>query len=224
MIKNITAYFQKIRGHFREKTIFGIEAFDLLSKLGLGFILVIMIVSIMPRERPFEYGNLTVGSIAQEEIIAPFTFPIIKSDVELKEQRQAARLSVPPVFVKLDESENIQAIKLSNLLNELSLTFESVSTKPTSVSSKNNFKRDTLNSDSLLAQISLKYNINLNENDLKLLLKLYQTDVYDDFKLNLTTGFEKIYEQGIIGISKSRIEESEITLIKNGVEEEIEQG
>jgi putative nucleotidyltransferase with HDIG domain len=195
MMKNITTYFRNIRDYFREKTFFGIEAFELLSKFGLGFILVIMIVSIMPRERPFEYGNLTVGSIAQEEIIAP-------------------------LFGELNDYENVQAIKLNNLLIERSLYFQSVSSIPPSVSTNKDFKKDTLNSDSILAQVSLKYNFDLNENDLKRLFKLYQADEYDDFTMNLTTGFEKIYEQGIIDITKNRVEESEITLIQNGVEEE----
>src|SRR4030042_2999636 len=95
IMNKIKATFLLATDLIRERKIFGLSALDILSKTIMGALLVILIVSMMPHERLFEYGNLMVGSIAQEEIIAPFTFPVIKSQRVLEQERQYAWKNQP---------------------------------------------------------------------------------------------------------------------------------
>ena len=82
----ITDFFSKIG----DKKIFGHPLDDILWKTVIVCLLIASIVYMLPSERAFEYGNLNIGSVSGEEIIAPFTFPIIKSDNVLKREREQA--------------------------------------------------------------------------------------------------------------------------------------
>lgn len=189
-------------------------------KIFLGILIMVIIVLLMPKERPFEYSNLTVGSIAPEEIIAPFTFPIIKSSNVLQKEKQEARLKIPSVFQYNGDVKNVQLLKVQTLLADINsfLKTFNINTK------KLPQKPDTSNAnlvllDSMIAQLSTKYNFELTNDDLISVFNLFKDKKLQDFVDNLTLAFSRIYEKGIINITKNEIAESDITIIKDGLEE-----
>ena len=213
---------KKIFITFRNKQFLGRPLNDILIKISLAILLILVIGAMLPSERPFEYSNLTVGSIAREEIIAPFTFPILKTDAELKEERQRAWLSVPKVFNRVTEPKDVQTLKLNNLFEELAGYFKFLQKE---VITKRDTARDIwtkVNLDSVLNQYQVKYGINLTFEDFVHIYQMYKNGKLANFAKTLSNAFSKVYDKGILNISKSDIEEKTIDIMQNGLEENID--
>jgi putative nucleotidyltransferase with HDIG domain len=189
-------------------------------KIFLAILIMVIIVLLMPKERPFEYSNLTVGSIAPEEIIAPFTFPIIKSSNVLQKEKQEARLRIPSVFQYNGDVKNVQILKVQTLLEDINSFLKTFNNKTKKLLQKPDTSTANLVLlDSMTAQLSTKYNFELTNDDLISVFNLFKDKKLQDFVDNLTLAFSRIYEKGIINITKNEIAESDITIIKDGLEE-----
>ncbi|MBK9098731.1 MAG: HDIG domain-containing protein [bacterium] len=78
----------------------------LFTKFVMGFVTIILIVLMFPKGESIEF-EVSEGSIwLYDDLIAPFSFPIKKSDEVYRREVEAAKKSVYPVF--LDESANKQ--------------------------------------------------------------------------------------------------------------------
>ncbi len=78
----------------------------LFTKLIMGFVTIILIVLMFPKGESIEF-EVSEGSIwLYDDLIAPFSFPIKKSEEVYRAEIEAAKKSVYPVF--LDESANKQ--------------------------------------------------------------------------------------------------------------------
>ena len=221
-MKNPFLNIKKIFASLRSKRLLGRSLDDVLIKVSMAVLLIFVIGALLPSERPFEYSNLTVGSIAREEIIAPFTFPIIKTDAELKEERQQAWLSVPKVFKRESEPKDVQILKLKNLFEELTAYFKYLQKEVV-------VKKDTthdlwtkVNIDSVLNQYQVKYGIDLTFEDFVHLYQMYKHGKLANFSKLLYSAFSKVYGMGIINISKSEIQEKSIDIMQNGLEENVD--
>ncbi len=213
---------EKISGFLRGKKIYGRDLSEVAGKGAMALVLIIIIVSMMPSERPFEYSNLTVGSIAQQEIIAPFTFPVIKSEKVLEKERQEARNGVPPVFKIKPDIKNIQTIKLKNLLDELAGFFQMISSADKKSPAMKDHLVEISMLDSLINQFYIKYNLSLTEDDLTALFNLYRQGKFKQFSGGLISAFSSVYNQGILNVNKSDMKETKLTIVQNGMEEEAE--
>lgn len=222
MVKSVKKIFENLADIWHrlcQKKMLGIGLDDFFVKLLLAVVLIVTILALLPSERPFEYSNLTVGSVSSDEIIAPFTFPIIKSKAVLERERKEAWLSVPPVFEKAANVESVQKIKLQNLFNELSAYFKHITLAgkdktDSTLSSEMAAKRD-----SVLKQITVKYNLNLSLEDLQKLYGFYTQRQLQAYLQTLFSGFGQIYKKGVLDIAKEKIAEKEISLLTNGMEE-----
>ncbi len=219
-MKKFSVIRKEVNDYLNKKTFLGKPLDDVLAKTILGVILVLVIVVMLPSERPFEYSNLTVGSIARSEIIAPFTFPIIKSKDVLAREREQARLSVPPVYDHQSNAVEVQDLKLKKLFEELTVFFGKIMRDVKT----QNLEKDKLpreaKVDSLIQQIFVKYNVSLTFENVNQLFELYRTKQLSLFHKNLTDAFSRVYSSGIINVPKDRIEEKKLIIIRNGVEEE----
>jgi putative nucleotidyltransferase with HDIG domain len=82
----------------RKTMIYGFRAL-------LGLIIIAVIIFLFPVSSIYESISLPAeGSIAKEDIIAPFTYPIMKSDEELQQDREMV-LSNLPVILNLDPAK-----------------------------------------------------------------------------------------------------------------------
>jgi putative nucleotidyltransferase with HDIG domain len=192
---------------------------DILLKLFFLAILTIAIIWMLPTERPFEYSNLTIGSISDEEIIAPFTFPIIKTDDELKRERNDAWLSVPPVFNKNSETLNRQKIKLNSFFSEIEEFAKTVSGQ---AKGKAGFNFQDAYVDSFVQNIYVRYNLKLNQTSLQQLCQLYNSKQLNVFKDILSRGIVEVYSQGILDRPETDISEKKVAILMNGVEDVVE--
>ncbi len=86
----------------------------------IGLLLALLIVSALffPRSESVEY-NYKVNEITNEAVIAPFTFPILKSDEELAKDRAQAKAEVPYVFLQQDNVAQTQLQHLDSFFTDL---------------------------------------------------------------------------------------------------------
>ena len=104
----------------------------LFTKLVMGFVTIILIVLMFPKGESIEF-EVSEGSIwLYDDLIAPFSFPVKKSEEVYRAEVETAKRGVFPVF--LDESENkqksIESLKNynSNLIKALDESIESEAT------------------------------------------------------------------------------------------------
>jgi len=88
-------------------------------KVALLAIILILTALMFPRTESAEY-NYEVNEITSEPIIAPFTFPILKSDEELDRDRQLAKMEVPFVFERQQSVADTQIARLNDFFGDLS--------------------------------------------------------------------------------------------------------
>lgn len=87
--------------------------------LSLLVVIIAVTVFLFPHQGGFRYSDYTLGSISREEVLAPFTFEVLKNEDQLTEERDAARKAVEPVYVRTDSVRRAQ-------LNNLRGTFRAV--------------------------------------------------------------------------------------------------
>ncbi len=92
---------QKIVSHSTQEKSFQFKPF--FSRYGVDLIgillLCLILTAIFPSGKSYQFADLKEGRVyIGPEIIAPFTFPINKSDEEYSADLKRARESVPPVF------------------------------------------------------------------------------------------------------------------------------
>lgn len=91
---------------------------SLWVKIGMLVSLLVVSALFFPRSESVEY-NYKVNEITHETIIAPFTFPILKSDEELEKDRAEARQEVPFVFKEQDNVVQTQLQRLDSFFADL---------------------------------------------------------------------------------------------------------
>lgn len=77
---------------------------DRLIKIGLALSLVIVSVPLFPLQRTLDTPRFELEKVTHEQVIAPFSFDILKTDEELERERDEAVRDVAPVF-NVDESK-----------------------------------------------------------------------------------------------------------------------
>ena len=221
-MKSLQQSWNAVRDYLADTTLFGTTLENIVLKSLYLVLLTGSIVLMMPSERPFEYSNLKVGSIATEEIIAPFKFAILKTDSELERERQAARQSVPAVFTRRTETESRQRLKLNSFVEELKGFFDANPLEVMLDPNQSDPVRETNRApiDSFLVQFNLKYNLKVDVERLRQFYNLYQDGGLTALGGFLTQTMSIVYETGIIDRPKDEVSGTTISLKNEGIEED----
>ncbi len=135
----------------------------------LWLLLTLGTTALFPRQSSFRYSEYTVGSISREEIIAPFTFEILKSDEELAGEREQAREAVEPVFLRVDSVRTSQIAQLRGFWRDAG---EIAAELARTTAAR---RRNSLNLDSLrqaeLDTMKARYGVNLSPQSWAFLLR-----------------------------------------------------
>ena len=103
----------------REKTT-TLNKYLLINKYWLQYViiscLIILISFLFPQGKSLQYV-FQLNDVTQEPIIAPFTFPILKSDKKLKKDLDERRKSIPSVFNRDDKIVELQSSALSSFFS-----------------------------------------------------------------------------------------------------------
>ena len=80
--------------------------------------LIIIISFLFPQGKSLQYV-FQLNDVTQDPIIAPVTFPILKSDKKLKKDLDERRKSIPSVFNRDDKIVELQSSALSLFFSDL---------------------------------------------------------------------------------------------------------
>jgi len=183
-----------------------IPAPDLLVKLGYFLFLVIVVPLMFPSERSFKYTDVTVGSITNKKVIAPFTFSVLKTDKELERERQEAALEVLPVFIRFDSVARDQIDKLRTFISTTRRIHIDTTLSPDSVRN-------------LVQDLSFRMNISFTENDIIQLRRALENN--RNLQSNLVSALENLYSKNYINVPLNTLKKDKISVFLNGIEEEI---
>ncbi len=183
-----------------------IPAPEMLVKIGYYLFLMIFIPLLFPSERSFKYTDVTVGSITNKKVIAPFTFSVLKTDNELAAERQKAAKEILPLFIRSDSIADIQVERLRKFLTDVR-TFHIDST--VTQDSVNNFLQD----------LSFRLNISFTQNEVIQINHALNSN--SKLRNTLVSALEKLYTKYYINQPLISIDKPEISILQNGIEEEI---
>ena len=200
------------------KKIAGFSAKEWSIKISIFLIVIIIIPLLFPSGRSLKYTDLTVGSIVNKKVIAPFRFPVLKTQEQLTKERNTAANRVPDYFdyntsLKSEESKKFEEFwkLISSLPKNINLQ--------DSIYVANN---QQINIDSIFNKIYIDFKPGFSKQEIVLLLKYIHTkqnkDLFDSAKKYLINA----YNNKIINISKAQITNEKIVIINEGVEEEIQ--
>jgi len=203
-----------------KRSVAGMPLSEFLVKLGYFLSLVIIIPLLFPSGRSFKYTDLTVGSIATKKVIAPFRFPILKMPEELAVEQQKAKQDVPFFFQHNDTLAQIQILSLRELFRYLEQLPEELKVN----------KELTANTDSLLVtllaerdkEIINRFQLDLRSNEINQLVQLVKLDKDKRMRNQLVNILRKLYSEKIINITKSSVLNKKVTMIQNGIEEDLD--
>jgi len=217
MLEKLKKGWQNFVTFLKSRHVLGTTLDDILIKLCYFGILILVILWLLPSERPFEYSNLTVGSISRQEIIAPFTFPILKTQEELEKERHQAWLSVPRVFT-IDPDVGVrQIIKLEQFFKDLEQFFKSYAPSTRTAEQETTFTAQI--ADSLTQEFATRYNLPLDGKALGQLYWIYKEKKLRNYRDHLIRGLREVYQLGIVDVPEKEIPEGKITIANNGIEE-----
>lgn len=189
----------------------------------LGF-LGVLILSV-PQTSFKEPINYSIGEPWRaDDLTAPFTFPIKKSQEELREERQAIEESTPPIFYIDHNAEVESRAKLDSLFQHLKPMAERYNDWQ---NSKENESEDATQDSIRLAELKNEAPVQLSDDSWQTLLENYRSFsgqnqtpssntqeqfAATDLQHQLQTLIEDMLDQGIINIEKSNISNDEITV------------
>lgn len=176
-------------------------------------ILVIFLISLMlPRGRSYTYSDLKEGEVyVGEEILAPFTFAINKSEEEYNRDKKRAEQEILSVFTKNDSISSAQLFLLETFFDSLKVINE---------------RTDKSANQKDITKLLQDYNIIADETLLQLLTTIDNKEI-DNFSNKLLRAARDVYSIGILDLQKDQIKkvENRISIFTNSEEiiEEIDQ-
>ena len=186
--------------------------------LGLLVVITAITVFLFPHQGSFRFSEYSLGSISREEVIAPFTFEVLKSENQLVQEREAASQAVEPVFVRTDSVRRDQ-------LNNLRGTFRAVERARDSLRVYARVNDPSLSERrrALLAETRDTYNAKLNDAGWAFLIGDLKRRRAQDLVITpeLLEGILRdIYARGILNRSRDEINATrgQIRLITEGEE------
>lgn len=106
--------------------------FDILFVI----VLCLILTFIFPKGKSYQFGDLKEGSVyVGEEVIAPFTFSVNKSDEEYAADIEEARKSVKPVFEYKSKVEEAQLDRIASFAEHMKTLLKNPTTEAVDIKS-----------------------------------------------------------------------------------------
>jgi cyclic-di-AMP phosphodiesterase PgpH len=90
---------------------------DVLARVGIFGVLLVLTMLMFPQAETYEVGSrVREGDVWQrEEVIAPFSFPVFKSEAQIQAERDSVRFEEPPVFARVPDAQARTRTRLDSL-------------------------------------------------------------------------------------------------------------
>lgn len=185
------------------------------------FLFLGVIVLSIPESSYKEPINYNIGEPWRaDDLTAPFTFAIQKSDQELEKERQTIRETTPPIFHNKPDVQITVQSKIDSLFQSLGAIKKGYDTWQQSKQEQEaNAKRDSLRFEELKNRVP----INLSDSVWRTLLDNYQSitsqnnsanSQFSDVNLKdqLETLAAEVLKDGVLNVPKSELSNDEITI------------
>jgi putative nucleotidyltransferase with HDIG domain len=186
-------------------------------KIFIGFVLVLVITLLFPSSESIEY-SYSVGAVwVQNDLIAPFSFPIYKDEKQYQQEVESAVRSVYPVFDRRDERMTLDT--LSAVIERLQEAAEVRLAWQKSHSLQDSLK--------LQRQIS-SLGFTLSENDWNLLMKWKSVEakhggrMFQWLKENIVTASGAVIRSGVVDVENVKKLYPVLAIRKGTIEEIID--
>ncbi len=191
----------------------------------IGLITGVLILSMLPRTETIE-ADYSVGMVwGKEDLIAPFTFPVYKSQSVYDKEVEEAKSKVFPLFIVNQDKVNGR-INWLDSLNKFLTKLKSTIDYSTELDKESNFpeeKRTTSYQTFMEQKKSLQ--ISFDDKEWNSLLKFLRSNPeagFEAFKKKLIQSLNQTYSRKIINYSKSNISSDRFSIIRNKIEENID--
>lgn len=184
----------------------------------LWLVITAVTVLLFPHQGAFRYTEYTVGSISKNEIIAPFTFEILRSDAELNTERDEARRSIDPVFVRVDSIPDMQ---LENLRGTVRLARQASDSLFTQRRAERTLPADIRRRS--LSRVREDYNLRLNEESWGYLLRNARLTARSGSPLDISlleTILRDLYGRGVLNKTRESVvsDRGQVRVVDGGEE------
>lgn len=196
-----------------------------LSVIGL-LLMTILICTLFFQKNQYRDYQYELNSITLESVIAPFTFPILKSDDVIQKEREEILIKTPIVFnydksVKENELERFNSfaedyLQLSSLRRKYNSSFEKIKTDNTPARIEK-FKKDSSDYFNFHNDIFNNYNIS-HQSNFAVMLEMDSKSLPKTFFSIIRRILTNNYEQFIININPKDIRSERIAIIENDEE------
>ncbi len=200
-------------GRLDERKVGGTSLYNIFIKAVLFLTFLIVIPLLFSTDKSFKYTDMKIGSIAAKKVVAPYNFFVLKTDEELKSEREKAVAQVPFYFVYNDSITDKQIYKLSEALPDL------MKNKPIfSPGDSSEIKYNTRLS-SLRDEFKILFDIDLTVTNLKVIYDILNGKSQIDNFQNILKECQKYIKEGVLSLDISSITRPNVTVIKDNVEE-----
>jgi len=195
---------------------------DKTVKFFIAFITVILITAMFPKYETIETDYMTGMVWSKEDLIAPFSFPVYKSETVYKKEVEDAGSKVFPVFdinsKKAGENNWLDSVNSQfNKLTKIAVyqnEFEKEKSLPEEKRTTGEQELNKLKSDLSFTLTEAEWS--------SLRSTLNNPAVSDAFKKKIIQSLNQVYDKKIIDLPKSKITSGKISFIRNKVEESID--
>jgi putative nucleotidyltransferase with HDIG domain len=198
---------------------------DNTLKFFIAFITALLITAMFPKYETIE-ADYTVGMVwGKEDLIAPFSFPIYKSEQVYQKEVQDAKDRVAPVFDRNEAKFNGQIDWLDSLNTFLTKVKKVLDYQNELNKDKNLPEEKRTTSEQSLANLKNVMKISLNDNEWNALYNYFYSsgsNTFDNFRKKLIQSMTRINDKRIINISKNSFRSDQISFIRNKFEEPVD--
>ncbi|HEX05412.1 MAG TPA: HDIG domain-containing protein, partial [Bacteroidetes bacterium] len=194
------------------------QRFYAAAPLILWVLITALTMYLFPRQGLQPFREFRLGEISPEEIIAPFTFDLMKSESELKVEREEASMQVAPVFVRSDSVHTIMLTRLRDSLSKIREAAAYIHASDTTGGPLGPYGREALN------EIRSEFELSINDNAWRYLIDSTQNGVLPTREDHLRTVLRDLYSRGVLNVPIEQIEtvDGNIRIIDGSEEQSIE--
>ena len=209
-----------------------------VARAGIWLATILVVSFLFPLGDQFEY-RYDLNEITREAVIAPFNFPVLKSEGDLKAEREAARQSVPWLFRRDTQVASQQSSTLVDFFNRIrriqraaqklsqseALAFRHQFDEQ-SASTRQAVARDSTALMRLQEDLAQQFPLDLSSTHWAALFQ-GQSDTgrkidLDRLQRNLERIIRDLFSEGVLELAKRQIGDAPLAVSNGGVEENVE--
>jgi len=186
---------------------------NIIIKAALFLSILIVVPLMFTINQTQRFVDYKIGSIASKKVVAPFNFYILKTEQELKKERQDAVDKIPYYF-------NYDISVTNDVKTKLQGVFRYIFQKKEVFSEMDSTQFD-LNRELQIVKDELytRFNVNTTIANLKIVFELLEKEAYIEHLKLIVAETENYLSQGILDTSLSALSRPNVSVIREGVEE-----